>query len=396
MAKKRKLRKGFKISFIVIALALVGTLGWFVKQNMPKKQTEQVSSVVETIEPEPTPTPEPIVQSASLFMVGDALLHDPIELDAANGDGTYSFTLLDRIGAIAANYDLRYYNQETILGGDEFGIRGYPQFNGVQAWGDYMRSLGFNMVSLANNHSLDMGIRGIENSMNYWHQFPEVVTSGTYLSQEEYDAIPVHEVNGITYAFISSTYGMNGLYPPEGYEYMVDCYENRIDALLQKVRSAKEQADVVITAIHWGDEYHLEVNEFQRTFAQQLADAGADIIIGNHPHCIEPIEWFNDHTICFYALGNVVASQYDVSEIEMMAGLTIEKTTYPDGTKNIEIKDAKADLMYLYRVKGANVNYDVIPFSQMDDAHLPGYQAVYDQYRPVITAMTDRIQVGGF
>ncbi|HAW12923.1 MAG TPA: hypothetical protein DCW34_04420, partial [Erysipelotrichaceae bacterium] len=140
---------------------------------------------------------EPVVSEATLFMMGDALLHDPIEYSVRQSDGTFHFTLLDRIGEIASSYDLRYYNQETILGGDEFGIHGYPRFNGVQAWGDYMvNDLGFNMVSLANNHSLDMGIEGLQNSMAFWAGHPEVYSTGTFLSQEDYDAIEVREING--------------------------------------------------------------------------------------------------------------------------------------------------------------------------------------------------------
>ena len=340
--------------------------------------------------------PQPTVETASLFMVGDALLHRGIEYNAAREDGSYDFTLLDRVGRIARQYDLRYYNQETILGGDDLGVRGYPSFNGLTVWGDYMRSLGFNLVSLANNHAMDQGARGIEHSLAYWNSHPEVITSGTYLSKEDYDAIPVHEINGITYSFLSYTYGTNGITPPEGREYLVACYDGRVDELLQKVTAAKQKADVVIVAIHWGEEYHTEPNESQKSLARQLSDAGADIIIGNHPHCIQPIEWINDRTICFYALGNVVAMQYDLSQIEMMAGLTIEKTTQPDGTSRIFLKDIHADLLYFDYLDESETAYDVIPFSQLDENHLPDYKAVYAQYKPIITEMTDVVTVGGF
>ena len=120
------------------------------------------------------------------------------------------------------------------------------------------------------------------------------------------------------------------------------------------------------------------------------------IIVGNHPHCIEPVQWLNDHkTICFYAMGNIVAAQYDLSRIEMMAGLTIYKTTYADGTVEVRLDDLKTDLMYCYFDSNC-YNFDVIPFSQMDEDHLSNYQEVYEQYKAVVTQMDSSIPIGGF
>lgn len=395
--KKRKLKKGVLLKIcLMVALFVVATFGTAFGLNylFNGKKVETASQPTEQAESTPTPTAEPVTTSASLFMVGDALLHTTIERDAEVGDGTYNFTLLDRIGAIAQNYDIRYYNQETILGGDDLGIHGYPTFNGPQAWGDYMTSLGFNLVSTANNHCLDMGTYGLTNSVNYWNSKESVIMNGTYLSQEDYDSIPVGEMNGIKYAFISYCHDMNGLQPEESY--YVTCYDGHEQELLDKITRAKTMADVVIVAIHWGDEYQTTPNEQQTTLAQQMADAGADIIIGDHPHCIEPVQWLNDgKTICFYALGNIVAAQYDLSRIEMMAALTINKTTYGDGTTEISISDLKTDLMYCYFDSNC-YNFDVIPFTQMDEDHLANYQSVYEEYKGVITQMDSSIPIGGF
>ena len=358
-----------------------------------ESSVHSVSSVLEKEEK------QEVVNRASLFMVGDALLHQPVENSVVQPDGSYAFTCLDRIGRIASGYDLKYYNQETILGGDEFGVQGYPCFNGMQAWGNYMvDQLGFNLVSLANNHSLDMGMTGLENSMNYWGGKPQVFTSGTYLSQEDYDRIEVRKINGITYSLISYTYGMNGLLPPEGQEYAVACYRGREEELLEKVRKAHEMADVVIVAMHWGDEYVTTPNEEETSLAQMLADAGADIIIGNHPHCIQPVQWLNDHsTICFYALGNCVSGQYDLSRIEMMAGLDIVKTIHPDGSSDVKIGNVHVDLMYNYFDDVYFNQFDVVPFAEMmDDSYVADHEQVYQEYKGIITEMDDFITVGGF
>lgn len=395
--KKRHIKPWVKGLFIVVLAVAIGFVVFegysYFKNNVHRNQP---TSTVD--ESEPTPSAEPQTTSASLFMVGDALLHKTIEYDAMNPDGSFNFTLLDRVGAIAQNYDLRYWNQETILGGDDLGIQGYPTFNGPTAWGEYMTSMGFNLVSTANNHSLDQGTYGITNSLNYWNSKEGVVNAGTYLSQEDYDAIPIHEINGITYAFISYTYGMNGFTNPEDMPYAVACYDGKQEELLNKIQTANTMADVVIVAIHWGDEYQLQPNDFQKSFAQQMADVGADIIIGNHPHCIEPVQWLNDgNTICFYALGNVCAAQYELSRVEMMAALTINKTTNADGTVEISLDDLKTDLMYCY-TNGENWNnFDVVPFYQMsDDTYVANHEAVYEEYKAVVQSMDSSIQVGGF
>ena len=339
-------------------------------------------------------------ESATMFMVGDALLHVSLDYEAQQPDGSYDYTSqLHRVWDLAEPYDLQYYNQETILGGDEFGVHGYPTFNGPTAFGTQMVSHGFNLVSLANNHCLDMGDTGIRNSMNFWNAQQGVVTSGTYLSQEAYDAIPVHEINGISYAFISTTYGMNGLQPPAGEEYLVDCYAGREQQVLDKIRNAKSQADVVIVAVHWGTEYQMYPSDDQQVFAQQMADAGADIIIGNHPHAIQPIQRLNNHTICFYALGNLCAAQYDASRIEMMAGLTIHKHTDENGQSSVSVDDVHADLMYEYCVPGDDRwrGFETVPFYQMsDDTYLADHQSVYNQYVGIINQMDPEITVGGF
>ena len=170
---------------------------------------------------------------------------------------------------------------------------------------------------------------------------------------------------GKSMGFLSFCHDMNGLQPEQ--PYYVSCYDGHEEEMLNKVAQAKT-----------------------------MADAGADIIIGNHPHCIEPVQWLNDgKTICFYALGNIVAAQYDLSKIEMMAALTINKTTYGDGRIEISLSDLKTDLMYCYFDANCR-NFDVIPFPQMDDAHLANCMDVYEQYKAVVTQMDPSIPIGGF
>ena len=335
---------------------------------------------------------------ATLFMVGDALLHDTVYNDGRTADGGWDFThQIHRLGEIARQYDLAYYNQETILGGEELGLSNYPMFCSPQEWGRDMVAQGFNLVSTATNHALDRWGAGIAASKAFWKSQEGVVEDGTNTSWEEYNELPVYEVNGISYVFVSWTYGMNGLQCPEGEEYLVNCYDGYMDVMLDQVRQGKEKADVVIVAIHWGDEYSMTPNESQMSIARQLSDAGADIIIGNHVHCIQPIEWINGKTICFYALGNMISDQWpwEESMIGMMGALKITKTVQGSKT-DIKISDVKADLHWTYSNRPAHTDFEAIPFSQLNDSLYPGYEEVYSRYVTKITEMDDSIQVGGF
>ena len=280
-----------------------------------------------------------------------------------------------------------------MLGGTELGLSTYPTFNSPQEFGDAMVDLGFNLVSTANNHTLDVGEIGIQRSKEYWQKQDGVIEAGTNLSYEEQEAIPVYECNGITYTFMAYTYGLNGLIPPEGKEYLVNVYPGQEEKVLERIRQAKEKADVVIMAMHWGIEYSMEPSEEQITLAEQMAEAGADIIIGNHPHVIQPVEWIGD-TICFYAMGNLISAQEGIERlIGMIGGLDITKTV-ENGETTIKIENVRADLIYTY-YDYAIQNFKVYPFESLDDSILPGYQDIYQEYIQIITERDNTIQVGG-
>ena len=349
-----------------------------------------------SIVPTPEPTPTPVVKEeyeAKMFFTGDMLIHGTVWMDAHVGDNKYDFSnILSYINEISQGYDLKYYNQETILGGVELGLSGYPRFNSPQEVGQAMVDMGFNLVSTANNHSLDKDEQGIINSLTFWNSKENVHNAGTYLSWEDQQAIPVYEVNGITYTFLSWTYGCNGLTPPAGKEYLVNIYPGREEELLEQVRKANEISDVVIVAMHWGTEYSFDINSEQAYLAEELNKAGADIIIGNHPHVIQPAAWVNN-TICFYAMGNLLSAQIEQPNLVGMVGaLTIHKTVEGDNT-TITIDGVKADLIYTYYDPGY-VNFKVIPFNKLDEAHLHNYQEVYEQYKNIILKLDNSIEIG--
>ena len=374
------------VGIVLSILILIGIIAVLFKVFIYKvEESNKVEEVVEYI---------PVAEnySAQLYMAGDALLHGAVYTDAKQADGTYDFSsMFENIAPIFQNCDLCYYNQETILGGTSLGLSSYPRFNSPQEFGDNMIDIGFNLVSTANNHSLDKDETGIINSLEYWST-KDVVTAGTYLSQEDRDTIEVHDVNGISYAFLAYTYGTNGLEPPKGKEYLVNVYNEEM--LKNDVSKANELADVVIVSMHWGVEYTFEPTPEQEHMAHVLADAGADIVIGAHPHVIQPVEWIDD-TIVYYSLGNMISAQDGtMKKIGMIGGVRIDKTVI-DGKSTIEISQPKADLIYNYYDNGYK-NIKLYLFSSLTDEILKDHETIYEDYKKIITKRDDTIRIGGF
>ncbi len=364
----------------------------------PETEEPQEETAEEPAEPE-----KPVTSTLSLYMIGDALVQTPNDWDAEREDGTYDWSSqMDGIADIASSYDLAFYNQECILGGDYLGMTSFPHFNCPQSYGEYMVSKGFNLVSVANNHSLDKDAEGCINSHAFWEEQKDAVTSGINMSWEERQAVPVYEKNGITYAFTAWTYDTNGWLPPEGMEYLVNTYRGSEEELLQWVRTADTKADFVIVSMHWGTEYTHQPDEEQLRLAQQLADAGADVIIGNHAHHTQPIQWLNDgKTICFYALGNMLSAQtyegictWEELNTGIAASLVMEKTENPDGTVTKQVRDVRADLIFTYNTEVYTHMFSVF-YKDLTEEMMPGHEDWYQWHIDnVIHAMDPSIHVG--
>ena len=370
---------------VLSILVLIGVLGMALNFVMNKYDPNKV------VEPQPSPIPVAKNYSVQLYMVGDALLHGAVYNDALQDDGSYDFSgMLENVAPIFGNCDLCYYNQETILGGVELGLSSYPRFNSPIEFGDNMIDIGFNLVSTANNHTLDKDEIGVINSLTYWKDKP-VVTAGSYLSLEDRDKVNIYEKNGITYAFLAYTYGTNGLLAPKGKEYLVNVYNEEM--VSNDVSKVKDMVDVVIVSMHWGQEYTFKPSSEQEHYAKLLADAGADIVIGAHPHVIQPIEWIDD-TIVFYSLGNFISAQDSLNKkIGMIGGIKINKTVI-NGKSSVEISQPEADLIYTYYDNNVK-NFKLYLFSQLDDSILNNHESIYEEYIKIITERDDQIRVGG-
>ncbi|MDE5590134.1 MAG: CapA family protein, partial [Acetatifactor sp.] len=205
--------------------------------------------------------------------------------------------------------DLALVNQEVIIGGEELGVSGYPAFNAPYELGDALMDAGFDVVLHATNHALDKRKQGILNCLSFWQEnYPDTAVLGIHDSTESQQEIYVYEQQGIRIAVLNYTYGTNGVKLPEDMPYAVDLLQkDRVAADLEK---AREIADFVVVCPHWGKEYVLEQTGDQENWAEFFAENGADLILGTHPHVIEPIEQITsengNQALVYYSLGNFV------------------------------------------------------------------------------------------
>lgn len=336
------------------------------------------------------------VKHASLILCGDAILHESVYMDAKKPDGSFDFDRqLHHVRNLIQSYDLKYYNQETILGGRELGLSGYPAFNSPAEFGEYMIETGFNLISTATNHCLDMGTPGIRNAVSLFQRYPQVVMGGICAEPEERKRIPSITVNGIRIAFLSWCEQLNGNVPEE--PWMVNLFTGHEEEMLEQIRQAKAENDAVILAIHWGEEYAATPNETQRSLAKACAEAGADLIIGNHVHVIQPFERIGT-TPVFYAMGNLISSQLNQENlIGMIAGLDLELEE-ADGNKKLRIGNIRAEFVYTV-MKGTypdlRTDIEVIPFPLLNDSILPDYRKIHCAYAAYVRSMDDSITIGG-
>ena len=385
---KRKIKALIKIVLIfLIVISSICLYFLYLNKNDTKKNKQDTNENKKTIITTTTTTKKEEPKELSMVMVGDCLIHRFVYTDASNGDGSYSFSkMFTEVEDLIKGHDLAFYNQESNIGGKELGLSAYPRFNSPEEIGDAMVDLGFNLVSLSNNHTMDKGEKGVINSVNYWKTKPGVYYTGQALSLEERESnIKILEKNGIRYAFFAYTTVTNGLLPPTGKEYLTNIYsEEKVKEDIEKV---KDKVDLIIVSMHWGEEYTTYPNTSQKNIAKYLSSLGVDLVIGNHAHSIQPVEMIDD-TLVFYALGNFISAQ-DTKDKQTGALVSLKITKQLDG--KIVFSDIKADLIYAY-FKGSR-NFKVYPYSKLDNNLLNNYETYYNKYKAVLTRYTDIIEV---
>lgn len=393
--KGRQRKKFFKILLIFITL-LILILGIVLIVNKINKKDKEVNNkeIIASKEEK---------YKLSLIMAGDMLVHDKIYNEArknANNNGYDFKPMLTYIKDIVKDYDLAYYNEEVVLGGTSIGLSSYPAFNSPYEVGLDMIDTGFNMVSLATNHTLDRGIKAIENSLDFWNS-TDVYTSGSYKTMEERNNIKIKEKNNITYAMLNYTYGTNGIKRPNGYESYVNIwdmsnknsYEEYKNVVKQDIENIRNKVDVLIVAMHFGEEYNFNTTWYQEDSSNFLSSLGVDIIIGTHSHVLGPIKWINN-TLVIYSLGNFLSAHEVVNlsnRIGLLSSIDIVKEV-KDNNTTIKLENLNNDLIYTYH--NNYKDFKVIPFSNSDiNKYLDNASSIYDKYSKYVTSLDNNINI---
>ncbi len=307
----------------------------------PVSAPEPTPTPTPTPDPTPTPPPEPI--TATLTVAGDIMSHMPQTRDAyVEETGEYDYTPMLRYAKPwLEKADLTIGNLETTFSGGP-NYSGYPAFNTPDAMGYALKDAGFDLLATTNNHSLDRRFSGLERTLDTLDEIG-LAHVGTYRTQEERDAnsgIVIADCGGISIAVLAYSYGTNAIPVPEGKEFCINLFNtdymttlSTLDTELieSDMAAARELGcDMIAVIMHWGIEYRLTPNAYQKELAATLVDLGADLVLGGHPHVLEPYEFLttesgNTGFVC-YSLGNFISSQYyEYTDTTVLLNLNLKK-----------------------------------------------------------------------
>ena len=377
MKKRKKIIKRRALLLILIAIVII--FGIAEIQKLIKNSLENNGQVVAENVPNDSKVEEEevIPEDITIHMsvIGDIMCHNSNYNDAYNSDtDTYDFSyVFQDIAKYFENDDITIGNLETTLAGKEIGYSSYPTFNTPEILATDLKELGLDVLATANNHSLDKGYVGIENTITELDN-AGISHTGTYNSQESSEQYLVKDVNGINIAFLNYTYGTNGIAIPSGREYCVNLIDrDKIQSDLNNVK-ALGNVDLICVIIHWGTEYRLTPTDEQEELANFMFENGADIILGGHSHCLEPMEkrtiTLEDGTtkdgFIVYSLGNFMSGQnksytrqsvilqLQITKNGETGAITIDKIEYvpiymynyssPKGAHNYKILDIESEI----------------------------------------------------
>ena len=296
---------------------------------------------------------EPTDVTFTLTAIGDIMCHNTQYNDAYNKDtDTYDFSyVFDDISLYTKTADICVGNLETTFAGEEVGYSSYPTFNTPDELAYDLKDLGVDVLSTAGNHALDKGFDGLSRTIDTLNA-ADISHLGTYKSEEEQNKTLIKYVKGIKIAFVNYTYGTNGIAIPSDKPFCVNLIDE--DLMKKQIESAKEEnPDIIIACMHWGNEYKTTQNSTQEELADFLFQNGVDIILGTHPHVLEPMEkrtvTLEDGStkdgFVIYSLGNFIADQNAEYTRDSII-LNIDITKHVDGTITIDNYDYIPIYMY--------------------------------------------------
>ena len=309
--------------------------------------------------PDPTPVPEDCF--ATILSFGDTLCHIPVFNAAYDKEtGLYDFSYMFKyVEEYFEDSTISIGNCETPMAGVEIGYSGYPKYNTPEHLAVDLQELGVDIMTTANNHSLDKGFSGLASTLDFLDD-AEIAHVGTSRTAEEQNTILIKDLNGIKTAFLSFTYGTNGIPVPTEKEFCVNLIDEEL--ILSQIQQAKDKgAELIVASMHWGVEYQTTENSEQDRLAEFLIENDVKIILGCHPHVLQPMKMLTVETdegeekegLVIFSQGNFFSNQRDINtrntalfninirEDSVTGEVTVESVTYVPIYVNIKEAGAK-------------------------------------------------------
>lgn len=317
-----------------------------------------------------------------ISIVGDLMCHTPEMEFAKAGRDSFNFRpMFDSVKKYFSASDLTFGNLETTISGKEKKYSGYPLFNSPDALLSAIKDAGFNVLFTANNHTLDRGTQGILRTLNKIHE-NGMSSMGTYKSEQDRDSIRIFDVKGIKIAVLAYTYGLNGNYLPPDKKFMVSIIDTSL--IRKNIESARRKsADIIMVYFHFGEEYRRKPNSYQKEISAYAKKCGADIIVGSHPHVIQPIEFFpiaankNSERLIAYSLGNFISNQrWRYSDAGVILNIEIAKS---ESTGETRISNVTFVPTWVFKGKVGEKNEFIVLPSDTSKNPIPAYVSKSDR-----------------
>jgi poly-gamma-glutamate capsule biosynthesis protein CapA/YwtB (metallophosphatase superfamily) len=352
-----------------------------------------------------SPVETPVI-TATISAVGDLMCHSAQYKYAKTENGEFDFNPpFQFIKKYLINSDFTFGNFETVTAGESRGFSTYPLFNSPDEYITALKNNGFNLLTTANNHALDRGKNGVirtieemnKNNINY---------TGTFESEKDRDSIRIFNIKGIKIAFLAYTYGTNGIPVPKGSGYLVNIIDPEL--IYNDVKKAREKgAEIVLVYLHFGDQYVTRPTSYQKETVKKVINAGADIIIGGHPHVLQPVQYFKtknaklDTGFIAYSMGNFFSNQRErYTDAGMILNISLSKNLY-DGS--IYISNVSYTPTWVFKGEVQNKNeFLILPSEEVMDYFSLGFldgdniykvdQSIADT-KNILTKYTDNIKL---
>ena len=374
---KNKAVKIFMV-LIVAVVAIFGTVaivnssknGWEPSVKETKEPKTKKAAPVAAVSDETVTAEKKEPVKISMLSVGDNLIHDGIYEQAKkrSKNGGYDFSYAYKnIASTVEKADLATINQETIIA-KSYEPSGYPLFNSPQEVGEEVKKIGFDVVNLANNHMLDKGAKGLSEAIDFWNNIGGITMTGAYKDENDMNRLEYIEKDGIKIGLVGITRYTNGLSLPKDSALKI-IYTSDEDTIKSKIQKAKAECDIVLVNVHWGEEYTTTPNNDQRELASKMASWGADVIIGHHPHVIQPVEWIDNgngtKTLVAYSLGNFLSQQNTASRV--IGGMLHYDLTKDYDTGKTTVDNVVFEPIVTHYVRGSH-DVQIYPLSQYTDS----------------------------